>query len=339
MVRVLLLADTHLGFDYPLKPRLQRRRRGEDFFRNFQLALKPALQGEVDLVVHGGDLFTRSRVPEALAAQAMAPLKQVAGTGIPVFLVPGNHERSKIPLHIWSVHPNLFIFREPHTFRFELDGVSIALSGFPFARRVGEKFADLVERTGYKNEQAGLRLLCLHQTVEGAQVGPVDFTFKKGADVIRGSDIPGGFAALLSGHIHRAQHLTHDLKGMDLPAAVIYPGSVERTAFAERYEMKGYMLLDFKSNRHGGSIECVKFVKLPARPMAILELDSYKFGLSQLLDQLRSRLADLDQDSVVRVRILDDGNSHLRQRLTAAYLREITPESMNVSVARNRTWE
>ncbi len=27
-VRILLLADTHLGFDLPFKPRVQRRRRG-----------------------------------------------------------------------------------------------------------------------------------------------------------------------------------------------------------------------------------------------------------------------------------------------------------------------
>ena len=243
MVRVLLLADTHLGFDYPFKPRIRRRRRGEDFFKNFRLALKPALEGEVDLVVHGGDLFTRSQVPEALAAQAMAPLKQVADTGIPVFLVPGNHERSKIPLHIWSVHPNLFIFHSPHTFRFERGGMSIAMSGFPFTRRVGEKFAELVESTGYKDEPGVLRLLCMHQSVEGAQVGPVDYTFKSGPDVIRGSDIPCVFAALLSGHFHRAQHLTRDLRGVKLAAPVIYPGSVERTAFAERYEIEGVYAL------------------------------------------------------------------------------------------------
>ena len=337
MVRVLLLADTHLGFDYPFKPLLQRRRRGEDFFRNFRLALKPALCGEVDIVVHGGDLFTRSRVPEALAEQAMEPLKQVAGIGIPVILVPGNHERSKIPLHLWSVHPNLFIFHKPHTFRLDVDGVDIALSGFPFVRRVGEKFVDLVERTGYRDEQAGVSLLCLHQAVEGAQVGPVDYTFKAGPDVIRGCDIPHGFAALLSGHIHRAQRLRRDLRGMELPAPVLYPGSVERTAFAERYESKGYMLLEIIPDCLGGRLERVEFVKLPARPMVILELDSSKYGTEQLLKQFLSQLAGLDPDSVVRIRIMDDGNSQLRQRLSAAYLREITPQSMNVSVARNRT--
>ena len=53
-IRVLLLADTHLGFDQPVRPRVERRRRGPDFFANTRLALAPALRGEVDLVVHLG---------------------------------------------------------------------------------------------------------------------------------------------------------------------------------------------------------------------------------------------------------------------------------------------
>jgi hypothetical protein len=33
-VRVLLLADSHLGFDLPVRPRSNRRRRGHDFLAN-----------------------------------------------------------------------------------------------------------------------------------------------------------------------------------------------------------------------------------------------------------------------------------------------------------------
>ena len=50
-LRVLLVADTHLGFDDPPHARVERRRRGPDFPRNFELALEPALRGEVDAVV------------------------------------------------------------------------------------------------------------------------------------------------------------------------------------------------------------------------------------------------------------------------------------------------
>ena len=48
VARVLFLTDTHLGFDYPFRPRIQRRRRGLDFFANYEKALAPALDGKVD---------------------------------------------------------------------------------------------------------------------------------------------------------------------------------------------------------------------------------------------------------------------------------------------------
>jgi exonuclease SbcD len=73
VIHVLLLADTHLGFDLPLRPRVERRRRGPDFFANLERALEPALRGEADLVVHGGDLLFRSRVPDRLVEMAMGP--------------------------------------------------------------------------------------------------------------------------------------------------------------------------------------------------------------------------------------------------------------------------
>jgi len=47
VIRVLLLADTHLGFDLPSRPRVDRRRRGPDFFANTRRALGPALAGEL----------------------------------------------------------------------------------------------------------------------------------------------------------------------------------------------------------------------------------------------------------------------------------------------------
>jgi exonuclease SbcD len=227
--RILLIADTHLGFDLPFRPRIKRRRRGPDFFSNFELALEPALRNEVDIVVHAGDFFFRSRVPTTLVQMAMAPLVRLADEGIPVLIVPGNHERSRLPLHLWTVHPNIHIFDKPRTFQFGIGGLNAAFAGFPFARKVRHDFTSLVERSGYQCVEADVRLLCMHQTVEGAQVGTVDYTFRSGPDVIRGRDIPTGFAAILGGHIHRSQVLRRDLGGRELAAPVVYPGSIERT--------------------------------------------------------------------------------------------------------------
>ncbi len=336
-VRILLVADTHLGFDLPFRPRVERRRRGHDFFANFERALEPALRGEVDLVVHGGDLFYRSKAPPALVELVLAPLVKVADRGTPVFLVPGNHERSRIPLHLWTSHPGLHLFSEPMTSICSPPTASIALSGFPFARRVREKFGDLLRRTGHYEASADVHLLCMHQTVEGAQVGPSDFTFRAGPDVVPGSQIPGSFAAALCGHIHRSQVLTHDLRGRPLAAPVVYPGAVERTSFAERLEPKHYVRMDIVPLGQGQArVADLVFVPLPARPMVALEVQLDGHTPESLSRRLREQLSALDPDAIVKVRLRGDVSGDARSFVTAGRLRGLAPPTMNVSLVLDR---
>ena len=334
LARVLLVADTHLGFDLPFRPRIQRRRRGYDFFGNLERALQPAHEGAVDIVVHGGDLFYRSKVPAALVDMAMAPLVQVAERGIPVYLVPGNHERSRIPMHLWTAHPNLHIFDRPRTYVCPLGSSSIALSGFPFTRKVQGEFRNLVDQTRYAAVQSDAHLLCMHQTVEGAKVGVQDFTFRNGPDIVRGREIPSAMCAVLSGHIHRAQVLTRDLGNRPLAAPVIYPGSVERTSFAERNEDKGYMVVSVGlMGCDRGRLVDVSFVRLPARPMISITIEPGKLGGLSLTDQLRGELAALDPESVVRVQVAGFGAARAQRLLTAERLRELAPPSMNITLS------
>ena len=182
-MRILFLADTHLGFDLTFRPRVERRRRGSEFFANFQRALQSALDGRVDCVVHGGDLLFRSRVPARLVSLAFDPLKQIADRGIPVYLVPGNHERSAIPHPHLGEHPQIHIFNNPRTFRLQKDNLTLALAGFPFVRQgVGHDFLNLIDQTGYHSVDADIYLLCIHQAVEGATVGPVGYMFRHSPD-------------------------------------------------------------------------------------------------------------------------------------------------------------
>ena len=336
-VRILLLADTHLGFDLPFHPRVQRRRRGDDFFAMTELALQPALRGEVDLVVHGGDLLYRSRVPAALVEMALAPLIRVAETGVPVYLVPGNHERSKIPLHLWARHPNLHIFDRPRTFLCIRPGGTVALAGWPFVRDVADRFIQLIDLAGLPAEPADARLLCIHQTVEGAQVGPNDYTFRRGPDIVRGRDIPRDVDAVLAGHIHRAQVLVRDLAGRPLAAPVIYPGSVERTAFAERDETKGYGILTIDPSAPGGSRRVTpRFVPLPARPMKVLAFKPDSADPDSVYAGLARQLSLLPADSVARVELEGAHAAAARALLSAARLRSLAPATMNIELAPDR---
>jgi len=340
LIRILFLADTHLGFDLPFRPRVERPRRGPDFFNNFRTALEPALRGEADAVIHGGDLLFRSRVPARLVDMALEPLKAVADAGVPVFLVPGNHERSRIPYGVLSRHPNLHIFDRPRTFSLMVGRLNLALAGFPYVRDgIRRRFPEVLEATGWREAAAACDavMLCLHHCFESARVGPQNHTFRTAADVARHADVPPGITAVLSGHIHRGQALRQDLQGKRLATPILYPGSVERTSFAEREEIKGYLWLKLRGGGPGIAPRLTwEFVRLPTRPMVRLEIAVDGVGPEALTHRIREGLAGLEPRAVVQLRVKGRVTDAARPVLRAAALRAMAPPDTIVQLALDR---
>ncbi len=330
-IRVLLLADTHLGFDLPIRPRVSRRRRGNDFQASYEAALAPALTGEVDIVVHGGDVFHRPRVPPCLAFQAFEPLRRVAEVGVPIFLVPGNHERSRLPHLRFASHPLIRVFDRPRTFRVDVRGTNVALAGFPYQRKIRERFTSVVAETGWNGGPSDeIRLLCVHHCFQGAQVE--GFTFRHAGDVIRLSDVPTGFAAIFSGHIHRRQVLTRDLRGRVLSVPVLYPGSVERTSFAERRDAKGYLRVELPDAAEEDGEVRWQEEPLPARPMVVREVEAGGMSPTVLAARISAIVRGVPEDAVLRIRVHGHPVKDARRLLRAEYFRDLAPPTMNVDV-------
>jgi exonuclease SbcD len=337
-IRILFLADTHLGFDLPFKPRIERRRRGPDFFKMFEVALERAHRGEVDLVVHGGDILYRSKVPPQLVQMAFEPLQKVADIGVPVMVVPGNHERSAIPFRLWASHPNIHIFVRPKTFYLEIKGFTLALAGFPYVRdNIRQHFCQVLEQTDWNKTPADAVVLCIHHIIAGAalKMGPRMYVFRNNPDVVRTADLPPGFAAILSGHIHRFQVLTKDLQGNPIPTPVFYPGSTERTSFVEKDEPKGYLTLDIEPSTEaaGGILKHWQFHELPARPMHQLEVQAADLTAAQLGSWIKHNLECLPQDSVVKLKIHGKLSPDLLNIVSANSLRSLVPATMNVTTS------
>ena len=313
-MRILFLSDTHLGIDLPARSRVERRRRGEDFFESFEHALAPALDGEVDVVLHGGDLLYRSRVPARLAEAALAPLRRVASAGIPVLLVPGNHERGRISHPLLALHPNLHVFDRPRTVTLAARGLRVAFAGFPHAGQVRARFAGLLAAARQGEGEADVRVLCVHQCVEGATCGPGDFTFRDGDDVIRADELPRDVAVVLCGHVHRHQVL----RARNGPE-VVYAGSVERTSFAEAGEEKGVVRVDLSP----GGVAALDFRPLPARPMAVRRLSFAGVAAARMRSHLAEVLETTPPDAVVQLRVQGDLPPGAGALLGAASLREL----------------
>ena len=330
------MADTHLGYDLPFRPRIQLRRRGPELFANFRQVLDDAVARKVDCIIHGGDLFYRSKVPQRLVEMVFKPLKKIAETGIPVFIVPGNHERARIPHSEFSIHPNIHVFTRPRTFCLKAKGRTLALSGFPFVRKdVRGQFKHLFEQTGWRQKAADCRLLCMHQSVEAAVVGPSGYVFRWGRDVIRGRDISSVFSAVLSGHIHRFQVLAHDLHGTPLGSPVFYPGAIDRISFAERDEAKGYLVFNIEQGIDKGAIKLKwEFQPLPTRPMHILKLKAVPVGGRAFSSMLERKLKNFPEDAIVNLKILCPLSDEQSAILRLEALRTIAPPTMNVTT----TW-
>ena len=323
-VRILFFADSHLGLDLPLRPRVGRRRRGFDFLANYSAAISPALSGNADLVIHGGDVFNRSAPHSSVAHQAYEPLERVADLGVPVFIVPGNHERSRLPHSRLLTHKNVHVFDVPRTFAVDVRGTRLTLSGFPYEREdVRAKFTGLVDGTKWRDHDADHRLLCIHHCVEGATVGPGDFTFTSASDVIRGRDISPHFAAILSGHIHR-----HQVLSAGLSAPVLYPGSIERTSFAEIGEPKGFMTLRLGPQ---GAVSW-EFHALPARPMERHELDANRMDGAALERSILDIVTRAPSDAVISIRVGGELTDAHWRVMSSVNLRTRVPPSMNVDV-------
>lgn len=286
----------------------------------------------MNLVIHGGDLFFRSRVHPFIIEQAFEPLLRIADSGIPVYIVPGNHERSNIPQSLLETHPNIKIFSTAKTFIHESDGLLIALAGFPYYRNgIRKEFTEIIKQTNLLTTDVDLRFLCMHHIMEGAFAGIQHYIFRNGDDVIKSAEIPANIDAVLSGHIHTKEIMRYDTSGRPLAVPVFYPGSTERTSFAEREEIKGYFILTLSADPFTKETsKTSRFVKLDTRPMIELEILMNDMSVEELKQILIGKIKTLSPESIIRLKPQGTIPKHLLPCFRAGFLRTIVPATMNI---------
>ncbi|MCB0689695.1 MAG: metallophosphoesterase family protein [Saprospiraceae bacterium] len=323
-IKVLFFSDSHLGFDFPVSGKSRKIRRGFDFFDNFYHILNQAREKKVDLVIHGGDLFFRSKVPPAIVNKTYDTLFALADDGIPLVIVPGNHDRSTLPVSLFLEHPNINIFREPGVFNFVFGGINFQIAGFPYVKKIGDEITTVLSRINDQVDVNGVSVLCMHQAFAGATVGPVDYTFRAGSDVLGPKDLYGPYCAYLSGHIHRHQILKiSGNAGVETP--FIYPGSIERTAFAERFEEKGFMYLHFDER----GLHNFNFEKLPSRPMHIISIKEEPCSKDALIKEINGQAAAVKSRAAI---LIQSPTQTTSKWLTRKVLQQILPADAHVEV-------
>lgn len=257
-MRILAIADTHLGFKAG-RTVTGRLTVLNQLFVAFESVLNVARREKVDTVLHAGDLFNRSKPTQKVVARAYGLIESLLNDDIGFIVIPGNHDRSHLPSTLLST-----LFENGHFLgrltKIDLGDVSII--AFPYDSSAPRKSLSKAGKIAATLGNQPSIILC-HQLFDGATWGPHQFRFTNRKDALQASGLPEQVQLVVTGHIHRAQQLQGN--------RVVYPGSLERTSFAEAIEPKGYLLIDIDSDGHE-----VVFQKADALPMDVLELDIRK---------------------------------------------------------------
>ncbi len=334
-IKFLFLSDTHFGVHYAVKPRNKLRfEYGKRFFSNVERIFHHLIEEDnVDFILHGGDFFNRSKPPPDIVKKS-TDLLLWAAKRVPIYLIPGNHERGKLPFGLVKFYDNIHVFSNPSSFIFEKDEIKIKICGFPYIRHNARKKIKSVIKSAWKNEITNLpgrshyNILLMHQLIQGSRVE--HYTFNRGHNVIQSKDIPPLFHMVATGHVHRYQILYGNYPKMisshkhrrikqDIVAGrwtfysvkgenpfyytnpiLCYSGSSERVSLMERNEDKGYLLGTLTTTpmkkKYNLNLD-LKFNTIPSVEMKYVKWDLKLQPLNDLITEVRKIIDELNQKS------------------------------------------
>jgi DNA repair protein SbcD/Mre11 len=233
---------------------------------------------------------------------------KTADCGIPIIVIPGNHDGGQLPETLFSSHPLLNIVNKDKKFSFSFNDKQINIYALTYQRNIRDRFLDDIAKFDLnKAKSDDLNLLLMHQSIEGAKVGQHNFTFKKAKDVVLFEDIPKAIDFTLSGHIHRYQILENNGK------KAIFCGSTEKTSFAEFSEDKGFVLLEFKKQDNYQKCH-LSFEKIASRKMNILKIPGEYNSSFELDDYLKSRIENMQLEGMLQIECANESTIDLLKR-------------------------
>ena len=253
-MRLLAVADTHFGYETG-KSSEARKYTYESMFKRFEEIIAIAKESKVTAILHGGDLFNRSQPRKKVISRAYELIEEIVLAGIDFHIIPGNHERAKLPDSLLSYHKNCHFYNKLSIN--EMDNYSVI--GFPFIREQPQLVVNKIAKLSETITQKPIIVLC-HQLFEGATFGPHQFTFRRQHGAIDLNSDLNGISLIITGHVHRAQALAD--------GKIVYPGSIERTSFVEYIEPKGYLIIDIEKQ-----FLKTQFKQIETLPMSVLEFN------------------------------------------------------------------
>jgi DNA repair exonuclease SbcCD nuclease subunit len=285
-IRILHAADMHLGRAFSPLGALKAEARRDDLLETFDRICGLAVERRVAAFLIAGDLFDVLEPPEALVGRVRRGLGHVAGAGVRVFIVPGNHDDVWYPHPVWLQlqMPGVHIFDEA-TFTsqsFTAGGTDVHVHGVAYNPII---CANPLARL--QLAEPGLHLGLMHATVDPPAHFPVQQRYYPlDSQELRASGLH--FTAL--GHVHRGKSFEHQGR-----VFALYPGSPEGLDASETGPRHA-ALLDFD-----GGAPRVELIPVNKREVRTIVLDVTDCSETEVAQQV-ARQASLELLATVKLR-------------------------------------
>jgi len=337
-LRILHFADIHVGMERygRIDAATGINSRVMDYLRRLSDLTEYAVAQKVDLVIFAGDAY-KTRNPNSTYRREFAwRIKEgLADHGIPVVMVPGNHDLPAAPnrastieifdtlrvpgIHVLDHSSGVTIIETrrgapiqiapvPYPYIAELTSQEQyrAVSLAELDRVITAKLDAIIQGFAAEVRQRPdiPAVLVGHFSVDEARAGS-ERNIMVGRDVVvsRSVLVDDAWDYVALGHVHKHQDLN---SGAQPP--VVYSGSMERIDFGEEREPKGWVMVEL--SKGSASYEFVPHYHFPARSFVTLDCDCRQ--QSDPMEALLKRIARKQEEGVIQ-----DAIVRLRLRLTA----------------------
>jgi len=332
-IRILHFADTHVGMERygRVDAATGVNSRVMDYLRRLSDLAAYAIEQKVDLVIFAGDAY-KTRNPNSTYRREFAwRVKQIADHGIPVVMVPGNHDLPAAPNRASTIEifdtlrvPNIHVL--DHASGVALietrRGASIQIAPVPYPyiseltsqeeyravslekldRIVTAKLDAIIRRFAdeVRRRPDIPAVLVGHFSVDEAQTGS-EHNIMVGRDVkvSRSALVDDAWDYVALGHIHKHQDLN---SGVQPP--VVYSGSLSRIDFGEEREPKGWVMVELAKG--DARYEFIPHFHRQARRFVTLDCDcrQQEDPMNAILKLIKRREEEgIIPEAIVRLRL------------------------------------
>jgi len=328
-MKILHFADLHLGVENygHINPETGLPTRLEDFLSALDKLVDYALENKIDLVLFCGDAY-RSREPTQTQQREFARrINRLATSGIPVFLLIGNHDLPNAVGRATSTEifdtlavKNVYVSNRPEVYTIPTGNGKIQIVSLPWLKRSAlltrEETKNLTfEQINQKMQQiltdviaarAGEldpelpSILAAHVWVAGSRVGSESsMTIGQEHALMLSNVAHPAFDYIALGHIHKHQVLSEN-------PPVVYAGSLEWLDFGEADDEKGFYLVEIgEKDGTGGRPVSFEFHPVAGRRFLTIDVNIEPADADPTATVLKAIAERVDEvkDAVVRLSI------------------------------------